>query len=116
MARRTSFVCLLVTVFLLPALARAEHTREWRQTDFSEFEKGTANGVAVRSDGKFMPAPQFDSFADPNLAYIWQLRVDSHGRLFAAGGSDAKVLRFDDAGKATTVFESSELAAQAIVL
>ena len=30
------------------------------------------------------------------------------------GGPDAKVLRFDDAGKATTIFESSELAAQAI--
>ncbi|HVB58601.1 MAG TPA: hypothetical protein VNE63_19530 [Candidatus Acidoferrales bacterium] len=116
MARRTSFVCLLITVLLLPALACAEHTREWRQTNFSEFEKGTANGVAVRSDGKFMPAPKFDAFAAPNLAYIWQLRVDSRGRLFAAGGSDAKVLRFDDAGKATTVFESSELTAQAIVL
>jgi WD40 repeat protein len=116
MARRTRLVCLFVAVLLVSAGARAEHTREWRQTDFSQFEKGTANGVAVRSDGKFMPAPKFESFADPSLAYIWQLRVDSRGRLFAAGGSDAKVLRFDDSGKATTVFESSELAAQAIAL
>ena len=35
--------------------------------------------------------------------------------MYAAGGSDAKVLRFDDAGKPSTVFESPELAAQAIV-
>ncbi|MGD0962890.1 MAG: hypothetical protein ABSA57_03200 [Candidatus Acidiferrales bacterium] len=114
--RRANLVCLLAVAFLLPGFARAEHTRQWRQKDFSEFEKGTATGVAIRSDGKLLPAPRFDAFADPNLAYLWDLRMDSHGRLFAAGGSDAKVLRFDDAGKATAVFESSELAAQAIVL
>src|SRR5271167_2582152 len=114
MMRRTNVVCLLAIAILLPVSALAEHTRYWRQTDFSEFQKGTAKGVAVRSDGKLRPAPKFDSFADPNLAYVWALRLNSHGQLYAAGGSDAKVLRFDDAGKPTTVFESTELAAQAI--
>jgi hypothetical protein len=114
MTRRTSLVCLLAVAALRPAVARAEHTRFWRQTDSSQFERGTAKGVAIRSDGKLVPAPKFDSFADPNLAYIWALRLDSRGRVYAAGGSDAKVLRFDDSGKATTVFESAELAAQAI--
>jgi hypothetical protein len=114
MIQRTSVVWLLAFAILLPAAARAEHTRYWRQTDFAEFQKGTAKGVAVRSDGKLRPALKFDSFADPNLAYVWALRLNSKGQLYAAGGSDAKVLRFDDAGKPTTVFESSELAAQAI--
>src|SRR5271169_622412 len=114
MMRRTNVVCLLAIAILLPFSVLAEHTRYWRQTDFSEFQKGTAKGVAVRSDGKLRPALKFDSFADLNLAYVWALRLNSHGQLYAAGGSDAKVLRFDDAGKATTVFESTELAAQAI--
>src|SRR5271167_4850946 len=114
MMRRTNVVCLLAIAILLPLSALAEHTRYWRQTDFSEFQKGTAKGVAVRSDGKLRPALKFESFADPNLAYVWALRLDSHGRLYAAGGSDAKVLRFDDSGKPTPVFESSELAAQAL--
>src|ERR1700723_195814 len=112
--RRKNLVCLLAVGILLPFSALAEHTRYWRQTDFSEFQKGTAKGVAVRSDGKLRPALKFSSFADLNLAYVWALRLNSHGQLFAAGGSDAKVLRFDDAGKPTTVFESAELAAQAI--
>jgi sugar lactone lactonase YvrE len=115
MTRRTTLVCLLAIAVLLPVAARAEHTRFWRQTDFSQFEKGTAKGVAIRSDGRLVPAPKFDSFADPDLAYIWALRLDSREHLYAAGGSDAKVLRFDDSGKATTVFESAELAAQTIV-
>lgn len=115
MNSRTLAVCLAVSTLALPAASPAEHTRYWRQSDAAEFEKGTAKGVAIRSDGVLTPAPRFTSFADPNLAYLWALRMDSHGRLYAAGGSDAKVLRFDDSGKATTVFESAELAAQAIV-
>ncbi len=99
---RSVFVCLLAVAIMLPKALQAEHTRHWRQSDFSEFEKGTAKGVAIRSDGKLLPAPKFDAFADPNLAYLWELRMNSKGRLFAAGGPDAKVLRFDDAGKAHT--------------
>src|SRR6202167_3237246 len=114
MILRTYVVCLLAAAMLLPFSVLAEHTRYWRQTDFSEFQKGTAKGVAVRSDGKLRPALKFDCFTDLNLAYVWALRMNSHGQLYAAGGSDAKVLRFDDAGKPTTVFESAELAAQAI--
>jgi sugar lactone lactonase YvrE len=116
MARRAILVCLLTIAFLRPAAALAEHTRYWRQTNFSEFEKGTAKGVAIRSDGKLVSAPKFDLFADPSLAYVWSMRMDSKKRLYAAGGSDAKVLRFDDSGKPTTVFESTELAAQTIAL
>src|SRR5271169_6254434 len=114
MTRRNSFIITLCFALILPALALAEHTRYWRQTDSAEFDRGTAKGVAIRSDGKLMPAPKFAPFSDPNLAYLWALRLDSHSHLYAAGGSDAKVLRFDDSGKSTTVFESSELAAQAI--
>lgn len=116
MTRRLIFVCGLVLAMLLPAAVRAEHTRYWREADYSQFVKGTAHGVAIRSDGTIEPAPKFTSFADPSLAYIWALRMDSRGRLYAAGGPNAKVLRFDDAGKSTTIFQSSELAAQAIAL
>src|SRR5579862_1896103 len=114
MIRRMKIVCLLAFAMLLPRAAHAEHTRYWKQTDFIDFQKGTAKGVAVRSDGRLRPALKFTSFADPNFAYVWALRLNSKGQLYAAGGSDAKVLRFDDAGKPTTVFESAELAAQTI--
>ena len=85
MMRRKNIVCLLALAILLPVAVRAEHTRYWRQTDFAEFQKGTAKGVAVRSDGKLRPAPKFDSFADPNLAYVWALRLNSKGQLYCRG-------------------------------
>ncbi|MGC2722634.1 MAG: hypothetical protein WA224_01645, partial [Candidatus Acidiferrales bacterium] len=114
MIRRTILAGILILAIAAPALVYAEHTRFWRQSDFSDFEKGTAKGVAVRSDGRLMPALKFASYSDPNLAYLWALRMDSRGRIYGAGGSDAKVLRFDDPAKPATVFESPELAAQAI--
>jgi WD40 repeat protein len=106
--------CVLAMGLMAPALVYAEHTHFWRQSDYSDFEKGTAKGVAIRSDGKLVPAPQFAAFSDPDLMYLWALRTDSRGRVYAAGGSDAKVLRFDDPAKPTTVFEAPELSAQTI--
>jgi sugar lactone lactonase YvrE len=94
----------------------AEHTRFWRQSRYDEFEKGTAHDVAMRSDGKLMLAPRFADFGDANLAYLWALRFDSKGNLYAAGGSSAKVVRFDAQGKATKVFESAEMTAQALAI
>jgi hypothetical protein len=109
---------LLAGALLLAAAAPAlaEHTRWWRQTTFEDFDKGTAKGVALRSDGKMFLAPRFAEFADANLAFLLQIRADAKGNLYAAGGSNAKVLRIDSAGKSTSVFESSELSAQALAI
>jgi outer membrane protein assembly factor BamB len=92
----------------------AEHTRRWQQSTYEEFLKGTAHGVAVRSDGRLELAPKFSLLADADASYLWSLRLDPKGTLYAAGGSPAKVFRFDASGKPATVFESSDLSAQAI--
>ncbi len=92
----------------------AEHTRRWLQTTYEEFLKGTARGVAVRSDGRLELAPKFTLLADADASYLWSLRLDPKGTLYAAGGSPAKVFRFDSVGKPTIAFESTDLVAQAI--
>ncbi|HEV2289955.1 MAG TPA: hypothetical protein VGR81_13510 [Candidatus Acidoferrales bacterium] len=114
--RRVTLVSILCAALLCAVAAHAEHTRFWSQSTFDEFEKGTHKGVALRSDGMLMPAPDFKSFADPNLAYVWALVVDSRGRVYAAGGSDAKVVRLSATEKPVTVFESTELEAQALAV
>jgi outer membrane protein assembly factor BamB len=108
-----------ILVALLVAIAcgfaaRAEHTRRWRINTYDEFLKGTAHGVAVRSDGRLELAPKFSLLADADASYLWSLHSDPKGVLYAAGGSPAKVFRIDAAGKPVTVFESSDLSAQAI--
>jgi len=105
-----SFFCLLG----LPS-AIAEHTRTWRQASYDDYQKGTPHGIAVRSDGRLELAPKFTLIADADASYLWSLRVDPHGVLYAAGGSPAKVFRFDGSGgPPATVFQSTELVAQTI--
>ncbi len=114
---RLPFLAVIAVALAIAAVpAFAEHTRWWRQSTFEDFDKGTAKGVALRSDGRLFLAPRFAEFADANLAFLLQVRADSKGNLYAAGGSNAKVIRLDPAGKATTVFESMELAAQALAV
>ena len=115
---RIPSVILLCLVFGLVASSalplRAEHTRRWLQATYEEFLKGTAHGVAVRSDGRLELAPKFTLLSDADASYLWSLKLDPKGALYAAGGSPAKVFRFDGNGKPATVFESSDLVAQAI--
>lgn len=107
-----SLSLLLYIVASLPLLA--EHTRRWRQSSYEEFLKGTAHGVAVRSDGRLELAPKFTLLADADASYLWSVRLDPKGSLYAAGGSPAKVFRFDANGKPSVVFDSTDLSAQAI--
>lgn len=92
----------------------ADHTRRWRQSTYEDFLKGTAHGVSVRSDGKLELSPKFVLLADADTSYLWSLKLDPKGTLYAAGGSPAKVWRFDASGKPAAVFTSSDLGAQAI--
>jgi hypothetical protein len=103
------FLCFLTSLSLF-----AEHTRRWRQSTYEEFLKGTAHGVAVRSDGRLELAPKFTLLADADASYLWSVRLDPKGTLYAAGGSPAKVFRFDSNGKPAIVFDSTDLSAQAI--
>ncbi len=105
-------ISLLYFLSLSPSFA--EHTRRWRQSTYDEFLKGSAHGVAVRSDGRLELAPKFTLLADADASYLWSVRVDPKGMLYAAGGSPAKVFRFDSNGKPSVVFDSTDLSAQAI--
>jgi len=108
------FTLLSFFVCALAISSNADHTRRWKQSTYEEFLKGTPKGVAVRSDGHLELAPKFTLVADADASYLWSLRTDASGALYAGGGSPAKVFRFEAAGKPKTVFESTELLAQCI--
>jgi WD40 repeat protein len=112
-----SFYRLIVPCVLLGIAATsllAEHTRRWRQSTYEEFQKGKAQGVAVRSDGHLELAPKFSLLADADASYLWSLKTDANGVLYAGGGSPAKVFRFEGSGKPKIVFESTDLLVQSI--
>ncbi len=108
-------VALVVLLFgVVATSAIADHTRRWKQSSYEEFLKGNAKGVAVRSDGHLELAPKFTLVADADASYLWSLKTDAAGALYAGGGSPAKVFRVAADGKLNTIFESSDLLAQCI--
>lgn len=109
------FAALLLTLFFAIA-AFAEGTRTWDQSKFEELTKGTASGVAIRSQGGLELAPAFKTLYTAPSTYIWSITSDDAGNIYAASGSPAKVYRITPDGQATTIFEPTELQVQALIV
>ena len=100
-------ISVILCVILSSALALAEGTQTWEQTKFEDFEKGTARGVAIRSDGSLVLAPQFKQLYASPSSYLWAVASDAGGNVFAAAGAPARVYRIAPNGAVQTIFESS---------
>jgi WD40 repeat protein len=106
-----------LTVILLSAtLALAEGTRTWEQSSFDDFEKGTASGVAITSDGALELAPSFRSLYVTPSTYTWAMDTDSDGNVYVAAGSPARVYRITPQGTASVIFAPQELQVQTLVV
>src|SRR3984957_9022336 len=120
LARRTlgisSALALCFCILAFSILALAEGTRTWEQSKFEELTKGTAKGIALRSEGGFELAPAFKSLVTLPSTYIWSIASDSAGNVYAAAGSPARVYRITPDGQSTTIFEPQELQVQALVV
>ena len=110
------FLPLAFCGLLLSSVLFAESTRTWVQTKYEDFEKGTAHGVAINSDGSLTLAPAFkDLFTSPST-YIWDAAADAEGNVYAAAGSPARVYKVTPAGKASIIFAAQELQVQALAI
>lgn len=109
-------ICQLLCVLILSGLAVAQGTRQWKETGYEDFERGTARGVAIRSTGYLELAPAFKTVYTSPSTYIWGMAADKDGVVYAATGSPARVYRITPDGSATVIFEPKELQVQAIVL
>jgi hypothetical protein len=101
---------------LLSSIAGAQGTRTWQQSKYDEFEKGTARGVAINSDGSLSLAPAFNTLYTSPSNYIWDLAADADGNVYAAAGSPARVYRITPDGKAGVIFAPQELQVQALTI
>src|ERR1039457_3324397 len=107
---------LTLSVLALSAFALAEGTRTWEQSKFEELIKGTAYGVAFRSEGGLELAPAFKAVATTPSTYIWSIASDAAGNIYAAAGAPARVYRITPDGQTATIFEPQELQVQALVV
>jgi hypothetical protein len=106
---------LTFSIFASSASLFAEGTRTWEQSKFDDLIKGTANGIAFRSEGGLELAPAFKPLTTTPSTYIWSIASDAAGNIYAAAGSPARVYRITPDGKTTTIFEPQELEVQSLV-
>src|ERR1700675_190001 len=118
LARKTLVLlsALILSTFALSVFALAEGTRTWEQSKFEELTKGTAKGIALRSEGGLELAPAFKALATTPSTYIWSIASDHGGNIYAAAGSPARVYRITPDGQSATIFEAQELQVQALVV
>src|SRR5271169_443444 len=113
---KKSVLVLFALILLSAQCLLAEGTRLWKQSSFDDFEKGTAKGVAITSDGALELAPAFKAVYTTPSTYIWAIAADGAGNVFAAAGAPARVYRVMPDGQATVVFAPPELEVQALVV
>jgi hypothetical protein len=116
---------MLVTVLvagsgLLPGLASAQGTKLWSVGRYDEMEKGSAEGVAIRSDGRLEAGPATSLLYETGKSYVWSMTSDAAGNAYLGLGGTASgsatVMKVTPEGKASKLFEGKELAVQAVAL
>jgi hypothetical protein len=93
-----------------------EGTRTWEQSNYQDFLKGTAHGVAISSDGYLQLAPAFKLIATTPSSAIWATAIGPQGEIYAATGAPARIYRIVPGGKPVAIFQPQELQVQALVV
>jgi hypothetical protein len=118
MMRRVLVMGLVVASGLLPGLVSAQGTKLWSVGRYDEMEKGSTEGVAIRSDGRLEAGPATSLLYATGKSYVWSMTSDAAGNGYLGlGGTtagSAVVMKVTPEGKASQVFEGKELAVQAL--
>jgi hypothetical protein len=107
-----------LAVLLLTPLSHAQGTRLWSQSDLTQLEKGTPDGVELLSDGHLRQGAGITALATTPSTFVWSVAVDKAGVIYVATGSPATVLRIDpkQPAKPFTLLETKDLSVQALRL
>jgi hypothetical protein len=118
MMRRVLVMGLVAAAGLLPGIASAQGTKLWTVERYDEMEKGTTEGVAIRSDGRLEAGPASSLVYATGKSYVWSLASDAAGNGYAGLGGTASgsavVMKVLPDGTAAQIFAGKELAVQAL--
>lgn len=108
----------LVVSSLLSGWASAQGTKLWSVERYDEMEKGNAEGMAIRSDGRLEAGPATSLMYETGKSYAWALANDGAGNGYVGLGGTAAgsavVMKVTPEGKAAEIFAGKELAVQAV--
>lgn len=98
--------------------AVAQGTKLWTVDRYDEMERGSTDGVAIRSDGTLEAAPATSLLYTSSGNYVWTVAADAAGNAYVGTGGtssgSASVMRIGADGKAMKVFSGTELGVQSV--
>ena len=111
-------LALVLGVCAVASFAVAQGTKLWTVDRYDSMEEGSAENVAIRSDGRLEPGP-VTSLVDGDAGnYVWTVAADAAGNSYAGVGGtavgSARVLKISAGGKTEKIFEGKELGVQAL--
>jgi len=116
--RRVLMTGLMVGSSLLSGWANAQGTKLWSVERYDEMEKGNAEGVAIRSDGRLEAGPASSLLYESGKSYAWSLASDLSGNTYLGLGGTAAgsalVMKITPDGKGAQIFAGKELAVQSL--
>src|SRR5271163_5045459 len=114
MMRRVLVMGLVAAAGLLPGIASAQGTKLWSVARYDEMEKGSTEGVAIRSDGRLEAGPVTSLVYATGKNYVWSMASDAAGNGYLGLGGTASgaalVMKVTPDGRASQIFEGKELA------
>jgi WD40 repeat protein len=105
---------ILAICFAHPCYSIAQGTKQWTQTRFDEFQKGTPQSVVIRNDGFLESGSEAREVLMTPSTYVWSISSDRAGNAYLGTGAPATVLRVNPDGKSTTLFETKDLSVQSV--
>ncbi len=109
-----------VAPVMLAGAMCAQGTKLWTVDRYDTMERGSTDGVAIRSDGRLEAGPEKSMLYDTGKSYVWSLASDRGGnRYLGLGGTAAGtgvVMRVAPDGKTVKLLETKELAVQALAV
>ena len=114
---RAAGLCVFAALSLT---ALAVETHVWNQSDPSDFNRGTAKNLSIRSDGRVTLAPSTRELDSTSVPYLWALAQDSKGTVYYGGGAPTgaatKIFALPQNGKPKAFAELSGLEIHALAL
>ena len=88
---RLRILALLVVVgAVLPVCVTAQGTKLWTVSRYEEMERGTTDGVAIRSDGRIEAGPATSLLYQTGGNYVWSVAADAAGNAYVGMGGIKK--------------------------
>src|ERR1700679_826325 len=108
MMRRVLVTGLAVGCSLLSGWVSAQGTKLWSVERYDEMEKGSTDGVAIRSDGRLEAGPATSLLYETGKSYVWSIASDGAGNSYAGLGGTAAgsalVIKVTPGGKGSQIF------------